>query len=952
MSFYTFLPKLLNMSLTASVAIVLVILLRLLLKKAPKVISYALWGIVLFRLLCPVSIGSSLSLYNLFDAPTEEAGAMTSVMEYVPENIVHTEYPSVVLPVPGVSEAINEALPQGEEQMRADPLEGPVFIATYVWGAGVLVMVIYGLATYIRLRRKLLIAVKMRDNIYLADGITSPFVLGLFRPKIYLPSTMEEKEQSYILLHEQHHIRRGDHIVKALAFAALCIHWFNPLVWVAFILSGKDMEMSCDEAVVKKMGDGILADYTASLLSLATGKHIIAGMPLAFGEGNTKGRIHNLANWKKPAFWVVLLAVVACVVLAVCLLTNPNSDNRIESLKYSSTSFINDTEQSEVMTGYNRESRAMSVTVYFERTEGPSTIELVYGYKKNGIGTEWAYDGPVSLALGESTTFTVPADNHFSFEAISLAGENGNVTLVFMENDAEAGSEGLSNRLANPTELIPGTTYVSWQCLYMNPLSSYAAMGGDSGCKYIINENSFVILNRSNGQIVSINNSPAVEHPSVDSSESTPVRYEADVDKWDWQKFPYTDEEWAALYVPGGFGGMENISEVYDEILYQPIEKNRFLLRVDGDLWLVELRNNDRMGTYLWSIYSLVPESAMGVAQWEYAPMLSSRSPVFRFEFDMEYTEISASCVDGSLVDWEASDKSTGHDMAYEKGEALCWSPQDEDETRVSRASIFFTVLNGDEMVYAGTLYIEGTGGNSDGRPIYTASLVGTSLHLEPNPEREGGIITAIDYPDVHAAEEVFEANFGGNTSFGQKMILTEEEPYWRITIHNTGEGSVQMELMGEVYRVEANTTETFFATEPWSEGTYDVSFSCVGLVPMQGSAVCERSSVPLSGSASLLDMTLEHDLTTSDLEASVDEIDRYVFYTNSEQIAVEVDSNETFNGKIILVDISQNNAEILEAKVSSNDDNCLFTGLTSARRYKLSCEGLDGCTLTVSGDG
>lgn len=127
----------------------------------------------------------------------------------------------------------------------------------------------------------------------------------------------------YIILHEQYHIRRLDHIVKALAFVALCIHWFNPLVWVAFILSGKDMEMSCDEAVVLKLGTEIRADYTASLLSLATGKRIIAGMPLAFGEGNTKGRIKNLANWKKPTFWVVLISVISCVVLAICLLTNP-----------------------------------------------------------------------------------------------------------------------------------------------------------------------------------------------------------------------------------------------------------------------------------------------------------------------------------------------------------------------------------------------------------------------------------------------------------------------------------------------------------------------------------------------------------------------------------------------------------------------------------------------------
>ncbi len=325
MFFYTFMPKLWNMSLTASVAIGFVLLLRLLLKKAPKVISYALWSIVLFRLLCPVSIESTFSLFSLFDTPTTESSQYTSSITYVPEDIVHIEYPEVVLPVPGVSDVINDALPEGEEQLRADPLEAPMTIATYVWMAGVLVMAVYAAVSYLKLKRKLITASPLRDNIYLADEITSPFVMGLIQPKIYLPSSLEEREQSYILLHEQHHIRRLDHIVKAVAFVALCIHWFNPLVWLAFILAGKDMEMSCDEAVVKKMGEDIRADYTASLLSLATGKRIIAGMPLAFGEGDTKGRIHNLANWRKPAFWVILVAIIACLVLGVCLLTNPAS---------------------------------------------------------------------------------------------------------------------------------------------------------------------------------------------------------------------------------------------------------------------------------------------------------------------------------------------------------------------------------------------------------------------------------------------------------------------------------------------------------------------------------------------------------------------------------------------------------------------------------------------------
>ncbi len=323
MFFYTFLPKLLNMSLTAGIAILFVLLLRLPLKRAPKVISYALWTVVLFRLLCPVAAGSGFSLFSLFDVPTVQSDVIGSSMEYVPADIVHAEYPEVKLPIPGVSEAINEALPQGEEQLRADPLEGPVFIATYVWMVGVLGMAAYSAAGYIRLKRSLMASMLLRDNIYLADGISSPFVMGLVRPRIYLPSSLAERERDYIILHEQRHIRRLDHIIKALAFAALCIHWFNPLVWLAFALAGKDMEMSCDEAVIKKLGESVKADYSASLLSLATGRRIIAGVPLAFGEGDTKGRIKNLASRKKPAFWVVPFSVAACIALVVGLATNP-----------------------------------------------------------------------------------------------------------------------------------------------------------------------------------------------------------------------------------------------------------------------------------------------------------------------------------------------------------------------------------------------------------------------------------------------------------------------------------------------------------------------------------------------------------------------------------------------------------------------------------------------------
>lgn len=323
---YTLLPQILNMSLTASIVIVLVLAARFLFKKAPKVFSYALWAVVLFRLVCPVSFSSQLSLMGLFNMPssTSDDSAYSS-MNFIPADIVHTEFPQVNLPLPGISEAINSNLPQGREQLVADPLEAPMAFGTLLWLMGSIAMLIYSVISFVNLRRKLVGAVRLRDNIYLADHIVTPFVLGVFRPKIYLPSTLREEEQSYVILHEQTHIRRLDHIVKILAFLALAVHWFNPLVWVAFVLAVKDMEMSCDERVLKLMGGEIKGAYGASLLSLATGRHLINGSPLAFGEGNIKGRIKNVMNFKKPAAWVIVVSVLLVAVLSFVFATNKYS---------------------------------------------------------------------------------------------------------------------------------------------------------------------------------------------------------------------------------------------------------------------------------------------------------------------------------------------------------------------------------------------------------------------------------------------------------------------------------------------------------------------------------------------------------------------------------------------------------------------------------------------------
>lgn len=316
---YTLFPIILNMSLTAGIVIVFVLLARLPLRKAPKIFSYALWAVVLFRLLCPVSFSSDLSLLGIFHAPAVTKGSIA----YIPADIVHTANPQVDLPLPGVSGVINESLPQGAEQAGADPLEAPMAIATLLWLGGIVAMLVYCTASLLSLKRKLVGAVWLRENIYLAEHLATPFVIGVIHPKIYLPSTISEREREYIILHEQTHIRRFDHIVRLVSFLALALHWFNPLVWATFIVSGRDMEMSCDEAVMMKVNGDIRADYSASLLSLATGRKIIAGAPLAFGEGDTKSRIKNVLNYKKPAFWVVIAAVIACTAVAVLLLANP-----------------------------------------------------------------------------------------------------------------------------------------------------------------------------------------------------------------------------------------------------------------------------------------------------------------------------------------------------------------------------------------------------------------------------------------------------------------------------------------------------------------------------------------------------------------------------------------------------------------------------------------------------
>ena len=302
----------LNMSLTASYVILFVIFVRLLLKKAPKVISYALWGVVAFRLTIPFSFESVFSLLP----------RNTNIVP-IPHDIIYQQSPQINSGIEVVDSFVSKSLPAPTIGASVNPLQIYIEVGSYIWTLGIMVLLIYSLVSVLLLKRQLKSAQLIEQNIFEAKNLKTPFVLGLIRPKIYLPVGLNVVERSYILLHEQTHIHRKDHIIKLLAFLTLSIHWFNPLVWIAFMLMSTDMELSCDERVLKEMDVDTKKPYATSLLTLAIGRHILNGSPLAFGEGNARGRIKNVLNYKKPRFWIVAVSMIIVVIICLGLITNP-----------------------------------------------------------------------------------------------------------------------------------------------------------------------------------------------------------------------------------------------------------------------------------------------------------------------------------------------------------------------------------------------------------------------------------------------------------------------------------------------------------------------------------------------------------------------------------------------------------------------------------------------------
>ena len=330
-----------EMSVTAAYAAAVVMILRLLLKKrAPRQVLCLLWLVVFARLLIPVSLESPLSIVpnalpgqeqqiHLPNQPSDAEHPVTPIQPQNPAQNITPNQPAndAVTPVTNNPAVPSLSVPEGVTPAAPQP-EAPASFPWQaalagVWLAGAVLMAAYALFFYLRLRRCLFDAIRAKDGAWEHPAVNSPFILGFVRPRIYLPAGLAGQPRRFILCHERAHLRRLDHIVKPICWVALALHWFNPMVWAAYILMSRDIEAACDEAVIRRLGPQVKADYSATLLALATNGRVPAPCPLAFDEGNAKGRIKNVLRYRRPALWIVVVSVIAAVLAAVCLLTDP-----------------------------------------------------------------------------------------------------------------------------------------------------------------------------------------------------------------------------------------------------------------------------------------------------------------------------------------------------------------------------------------------------------------------------------------------------------------------------------------------------------------------------------------------------------------------------------------------------------------------------------------------------
>ena len=590
--------RMLEMSAMAAVVIAVVMLIRLLLRKAPRKYSYALWSVAAFRLVCPVSFKSMFSIFRLADMVerTEIRGTIDHTILDLPYDVGTSPVPSVstppvavTTPAPTVSvpPSVNvETLP--EPEVVIDWASAAVDIAAVIWLVGLAALLIYGIVSYIRLRRRMSTAVLLEGNVWQSDRVQSPFILGFIRPKIYLPFGLGEEQQHYVLAHERYHLNRLDHIVRPLSFLILAVHWFNPLVWVAYYMMSRDMEMSCDEKVLSG-ADNIRKAYSITLLSFAANRRFPSPSPLAFGESGVKGRIKNVLNWKKPRTWVTVIAIIVCIVVIIVCAANPASHPRdwtkdltVEDVDWAELSFYTEQWNYRRLSGEELEELVELLNGLRRREMKQPPPRGSWGFPSERMVTICCNGVEYKLNLGPSPMTLICND-----EAVAWGNDDpwfvGDEVLKQFIRDLPEGEA--------PTEPSDGY-YQSVECIFMSSLSSVVGTA-DSGFLYLLG---------SDGEELRL----------ISKNTGVANTYTADRD---WQEL---SEEFLHKMEFGTIVLGEN--DLWGTLREQRpmirlyVGDYKFLLNFGDELWEGTYAYDHNGNISLWSLYRLEPVSVISDA--------------------------------------------------------------------------------------------------------------------------------------------------------------------------------------------------------------------------------------------------------------------------------------------------------------------------------------------------
>ncbi len=773
--------KILNMSITGGYIILAVMLARLILRAAPKKYSYALWAVALFRLVCPVSFKSVISVFALrpFDIKLEDTtlSSQTAQIVHIPENIGMMTQPEIQTGISAVDAAVNESLPVATPMYSANPLQIWEFVGMLLWLAGIAVLLFISLIGLWRLCRRLRTATLLEGNVWQSENVQSPFIIGFFKPKIYIPYGLEGAALGYVLAHERAHIKRGDHIIRTLAYLVLCLHWFNPLVWLAFWLAGRDMELSCDEKVLGRMGGR--AEYSETLLSFASPRRFPAPTPLAFSESSVGRRIKNALKWKRPRLWVSAIALVLCAVVIVACAANPEAEDDgwelagrwvpvecvYQSPEYSYFPVGGDN-------GYIYE--------IHEYGDGLRIIDQQSGKWRGGYAPvgEWKWQKfPYSDAEWESlfvlyeSTFSQPISSLYDeILYMPLIGNDTGEPIDLSEAEVDCFLLGLDGELwfVSTTKDSKEKRWVS--SIYA--LQKEEIKGRELSGRWVAVER-ICTDGLSPVYLSSVNDNVYEFHQEGDGlriiDRLSGERQRDYALSGVWEEFPYTDEEWAKLSemlsVMYGTTFYKPLSETYEEILYMPLIGNDtgepiviseadtdcFLLRVDGELWFVTTEKDSGGTQYIRDIFALQKEEELGKAEFVYSDG-TSNEPGMKIEFSEGVESVYAFCSNGAVAMYMQGELFAWADgsMTVPGVDSIFWTPVQRDNNYQRPESdgiaesdfIRLVVHFSDQSSIMCSIYVECTEG------VYTFRPVGRGVYIEQ--KGEGKAILSFDRSYAH----------------------------------------------------------------------------------------------------------------------------------------------------------------------------------------------------------